>query len=305
MKRFLVLASCLLLPAMVLAAGHARYRIDLRSGKQVFSRDLPVRRGSVLTFHREDDGKLMGLPAEDVLAIQSGPRSSRITTAADAVVRGRVSAIQTLAQPLQPGDIVVLGPTGSGSAQTQPGYGADLAGAGATPYTPPANNAYGGGYPFIPTGMTPAPGNTLSAQSGAPPTVGPNGFPVTSGNPPMIDSNGTPVLSPAPATEAAPAPVIGSNGTPVLSGTGQPVIGPNGTPILASPGTPGATPPSIGPNGTPVLAPAGSPGSTQPVIGPNGTPATPQPGTPASAQPATPPAQPNSSAAAKGPGKGN
>jgi hypothetical protein len=247
MKRLLFLSLVLLLAAALAgAATRARYRIQLRDGSQVLATDLPVQRGTVVTFHKAPGGLLTGLPAEEIVAIQAG--SSKISSrleAADAVVRGRMTAIETLARPLQPGDVVVLGPTGEGSVPT--GYGAaQPAPSAASPYTPPPSSAYGGGrYPSVPAGMTPngqvvfapQPGNP-GAGSGAPPTVGPDGFPVTSGNPPMIGPNGTPVLTPAGAPGAAP-----------------PVIGPNGTPVLAPPGTPGSVPPAIAPNGTPASPP--------------------------------------------------
>lgn len=68
MTRFLLLASCLLVPAFAVATGPARYRIDLRNGKQFLSRDLPVQRGSILTFHRDEDDTLTGVPSVFVLA---------------------------------------------------------------------------------------------------------------------------------------------------------------------------------------------------------------------------------------------
>lgn len=294
MKRILVLTLGLLVSALAGAATHSRYRIDLRDGTHIFSVDLPVRHGSVVTFHKSPGGVLTGLPAEAILAIQSGASQSGSAQlsarpqAADAVVRGRMTAIQTLAQPLQPGDILVLGPTGSGSAQVAaPNSGA----AGAT--APGVNSGYGnanGAYATntpmyggnaVPPGFAangqpfvPAPGDLARAPSaGGPPTFGPNGFPLTGNATTVsISPNGTPLVAPAGSAGAA-----------------QPVIGPNGTPVLAQPGMPGSSQPAIGPNGTPVLAPPGAPGSTQPAIAPNGTPATGQPGTPSSAQPNTAP----------------
>jgi hypothetical protein len=287
MKRFLSLAlSSLLVPALAAAAIQARYAIQLRDGHHVFSNDLPVRRGSVVTFHQSPGGALTGLPAEDVVSIQTGViEVGAKRSAADVIVRGHRTAIQTLAAPMQPGDMIILGPTGGGNAQVQNGNAtAAASGAGNGPSTPPANNGYGGGYPYVPTAMgpngrpifTPQPGNTLSAQSSAPPTVAPNGFPVTTGNPPTIGPNGTPISS-------SDQPIIGANGTPVMAPAGTPdaappVIAPNGTPVMAQPGAPSAAQPVIGPNGTPVLAPAGAPGSAPPATAPNGTAAAPPPG---------------------------
>ena len=290
MKKLGIWTLCLLVPALGAAADRALYRIDLRNGATVVALDAPVQRGTVVTFRQSPSGRLTGLPAEEIVSIRTGASSSKLSVrpqAADAVVRGRMTAIQTLAQPMQPGDIVVLGPTGSGSAQLQ--GGANLAN-GQSPNGPyGANNGamnvnpalYGGGTPpgTVPPGFgingqpfVPAPGDTARAPSGNPPTIGPNGFPVTGATTVNTSPNGTPVVV-QPGTPAG----------------GQPTIGPNGTPVLAQPGSPGATPPTIGPNGTPVLAPPGAPGSSQPATAPNGTPATGQPGTPSSAQPATAP----------------
>jgi hypothetical protein len=287
MKRFLALSLCsVLVSNFAGAAPSARYRIDLRNGSHVFAKDLPVRRGTVVTFHQSPSGALTGLPEESIARIQAG--SSEVSLGrpgADAVVRGRMTAIQTLAQPLQPGDVLVLGPTGSGSAQAaaQNDYGAagaPMSGVNTGYGTNAPIGAYGAssvppgfapnGQPFVPVS-----GDLARAASGNPPTMGQNGFPVT--------GNATPVST-------------GPNGTPVVAGSSQTAqpgaaqpIGPSGTPTLAQPGTPGATPPNIGPNGTPILAPSGAPGSNPPAIAPNGTPATGQPGTPSSAQPATAP----------------
>lgn len=273
MKRFLFLGLVVLLaPALAGAATRARYRIDLKDGSQVFSRDLPVQRGSIVLFHPAAGGALTGLPAEEVVAIQAESAGDRAKSRrVGMVLRSRTTAIETLARPLQPGDIVVIGPTGDGSAQAQAGYGTEAETApGAGLNTPPPNSAYGGGYPFVPTGtgpngqplFTPPLGNTLSAQSGAPPTVGPDGFPVTTGNPPTISPNGTPITAP-PGTPGAAPPNIGPNGFPKTGTTAPPPgaapnIGPNGTPILAPPGAPGSSPPAVAPNGTPASPPPGS-----------------------------------------------
>jgi hypothetical protein len=232
MRRFLLMGlSFFLVAALALAAVRALYRIDLRDGRSVFSRDLPVHRGSVVLFHLYPSGVLTSVPEEDVVRVQTGARESA-------------------ARALQPGDVVVLGPTGGGQTSTAATGQAVSGAVGATipgGVYDPRNPAYGYGPPRIgPNGqalvMSPGVGATTGdlarAQSGELPTAqtpfGPNGFP------------------------AAPGPVT--------------VIGPDGLPILAPPGAPGSTPPIIGPNGTPILAPPGAPGSTQPTIGPNGTP---------------------------------
>ncbi len=287
MKRFLSVGFAVsLAPAMAGAAAPGKYRIDLRHGGTVYAKDLPVQRGTVVVFHQSPGGALTGLPQEEVLAIQSdsgtrGPARTRATMQtdsrttvrtrpADVLVRDRVSAIQTLARPLEPGEILVLGPTGSGSAQVagSNGYGAPGAmnGGGAANGTNSGN-----GNPAYPNGAF---GATPTGTGVVPPGFAANGQPFVpapgdlarapSGNPPTIDTNGFP-------TNANPTTVTtGPNGTPVVAGSNQAVqpganqpIGPNGFP---APGTttvqPGGNQP-VGPNGFP--APAGTaPSGTAP-----------------------------------------
>jgi hypothetical protein len=177
---------------------------------------------------------------------------------------------------LNPGDVIILGPTGEGQPAPAPMTLAPPAPGSATipggvydprmpiygggtylPNAPGSPNARGN--PIPPIALTPS-GDLARAQSGPPPTaqspVAPNGFPATSGSQPLtIGPNGTPVMAPS--------------GAP---GSQQPTIGPNGTPVLAPSGAPGSQQPAIGPNGTPVLSPQGAPGSTPPAVGPNGYP---------------------------------
>lgn len=315
MKRLTVTGLSLLLAAASVQAATPRYRIDLRGGGHVFSRDLPVRNGSVLIFHQLPGGVLTGIPQESVLGIESATSKtsgSAVThgatqrSRADVAVRGNAAADQTPGRPLEPGEALMIGPTGGASAQLAGQAGGATAGApmpGATNAgtTNPAlgASAVAPGYSANGQPFVPAPGDLARAPSaGAPPTMGSNGLPVTA-NPTTINvgPNGTPLVlqsGTASTTSGTTQTNIGSNGTPVLSqpgtaGATPPVIGPNGTPVLAQPGTPGAAPANIGPNGTPVLAQPGAPGSTPPAIAPNGTPATGPAGTPSSAQPNTAP----------------
>jgi hypothetical protein len=303
MKRFLAVAICAMaVPALAAAAVQARYRIILQNGTQVVSRDQPMRHGSVVTFHDARSGVLTGVPAEEIVRIETGA-ATVAEPAIDVLVHGDRAALAAPAQPMLPGDVVEIGPTGGGPAlipngsayaagQAQNGTGGNGNGAyanGALANGQAPMGAYGGavGQGRIgPNGQpvtTAVPGSTASVVTGEPPTIGPNGFPVMNGNPPTVGPNGTVISS-------SDQPVIGANGTPVLAGASSTVtaIGPNGTPALAQPGSPVSSQPAIGPNGTPVLAQPGTPGSAQPVIGPNGTPVLAQPGQPGSVQPGAP-----------------
>jgi hypothetical protein len=276
--------SIFLFSAIVFAVVHALYRIELKNGSELLSRDRPVANGSVMLFHSYPKGILTSVPEESVV---------RIVTSVEDV---------SSPLPLQPGDVVYLGPTG-GEPPAE--------GAGTAAYSPPAipggvydprNPAaysYGGAAPRNPNGMPINRSGNISdlgrALSGEPPTIGSNGFPSQPGLVTIMGPDGNPVLAPAGTPGAVPL-TIGPDGNPILPppgapGSVPPMIGPNGTPVLGPPGAPGTAAPVIGPNGTPVLAPPGAPGSAPPVIGPNGTPIGPNPAPPVGSNgfPAPPP----------------
>ena len=266
--------SVFLFSTIAFAAVHALYRIELNDGSELLSRDRPVQSGSVMLFHSYPKGILTSVPEESVV---------RIVTSVEDV---------SLPLPLQPGDVIYLGPTGEGQTPAE----AAGAAAYARPTIPggvydprnPALYSYGGAIPRNPNGtpMNPS-GNATDlgrALSGEPPTIGANGFPSQPGLVTVIGPDGNPVLAPAGTPGAVPL-TIGPDGNPILPPAGAlgsvpPTIGPNGTPILGPQGAPGTVAPVIGPNGTPVLAPPGAPGSAPPVIGPNGTPVGPNPAPP-------------------------
>jgi len=301
---------------------HHRYRLEMADGRLLTSLDAPVRRGSVLTFRRYPDGAITGVPAENVLRVESEVAAFGSPPAPESE--------RPAGQPLRPGEVVDLGPTGDGAAEKEAPENAEPA---AAPALPPWNGyyygagSYGGGGSTSASrvllgaavGVSAAPIGTTSvvsttdlmlAQAAGTAAIASNGFPATSA-PTVIGPNGFPVLNPALAGTSAPlvdmsgAPAVpgvpssitmGSNGTPILTPSGEPgstppVIGSNGTPILA----PGATVPTIGPNGTPILAAPGSPGGTPPAIGPNGTPVL----APGAAQPA-PATAPRAASASRG-----
>lgn len=290
-SRLAVVGSALLFSIGAAAQGaQSSYRVSLTGGATVMARDLPVQRGTILTFHQASNGVLTGVPMESVVAVQveGAPRTRTIVSTPS-------RSLAVASRPLQPGETLVIGATGDGVAS--PAGQAPSA----TPVPPsganPTNPALYGGFPATgPNGVATAASSTDLSQALSS-TTGANGFPAAPVNSPtVIGPNGTPTLAPGmpgantaigangtPATPGVAQPAVGANGTPVLApagspGVGQTTIGPNGTPVLAQPGTAGSAPAPIGPNGTPVLAPAGSPGATAPSTAPNGTPSAPAPG---------------------------
>jgi hypothetical protein len=241
MKRpMLIVCSLLLAGATALAAATAPYRITLRDGRQILAKDRPVRSGSVLLYHPYPRGVVTSVPIEFIFGVNAALATS-------------VNEAPTISV-LNPGDLIILGPTGEGQPAPEPVALAPPAPGSATipgGVYDPRMPIYGGGTYLAPNapgnpnapsnlmGLTPN-GDLARAQSGPPPTaespIAPNGFPATSGSQPLtIGPNGTPVMAPS--------------GAP---GSQQPTIGPNGTPVLAPPGAPGSTPPAVGPNGYPV-----------------------------------------------------
>ncbi len=340
MARLTRIALCMALgfsAAGLAAAASAKYRIEMSDGRQILATDLPVARGSVLTFHPYPAGPLTGVPTEMIVRVVSDGRAATRSSTPTMTVRAtRLSggptdrARRAATVGLEPGEILVLGPTGDGIAPSASGAtaaaSAGLPNANANANAGSGNGyaagAYGGGVnpngvnanvPIDPNntlvgtdGLPRVPSSTdLSRAQAAQNPIGPNGFPVTgTGAPTVIGPDGTPTL--APGVAGSGTPVTGPNGTPVMNTGAPPVqIGPNGTPVQAQPGQGGAQP-VIGPNGTPVLAQPGQPGSAPPNIGPNGTPVLAQPGQPGSAPPSTAPNGTPGSAApgAAPPGRG-
>jgi hypothetical protein len=261
--RFFLGSALLFAAALALAAPRAVYRIALRDGTTILAQDRPHASGSVMLFHRYPGGKLTSVPREEIAGMTmsaAAPREDTATVAAAATHPGGPAM-------LQPGEVIVLGPTAPAQVSAPaaaPSRSAPAMVSGGV-YDPRIPGY--GGYSRAPGVATPvSPGDLPRALSAEPPTleptIGSNGFPAAPGaSTPLIGSDGRPILAPA--------------GAP---GSAQPVISPNGTPVMAAPGAPGSTPPVIGPNGMPVLAPAGAPGSTPPSTGSNGYPAAPAPG---------------------------
>jgi hypothetical protein len=308
-------ASAIFMTAVAAAEPRSgSFVVELSDGSRMTALDAPVRRGTVVTFHDASGGTLTGVPAEMVVRIVREGKTSVSRARPLVGTRPAITIARPPATGLEPGEILVIGPTGDGAMLSNlaassgnagvangmgtgsPGYGGSL--------DPNVINPNVGIYPNANTGVNPngvligtdglprVPSSTdLSRAQAAQTSVGPNGFPVTTNTnvPTVIGPNGTPTLAPGVPGSAATT-VIGPNGTPVTTtGSPQMVIGPNGTPVVASPGQPGSAQPVIGPNGTPVLAQPGQPGAAQPNIGPNGTPVVAPPGQPGSTAPSIAP----------------
>jgi hypothetical protein len=256
------------------AASRARYRVALADGSSFAAADRPVQRGSVVVFHRFPEMSLVGVPEEDVVAVEAldGSHAARVL-AADA---DRATVVSTGDNPriLEPGEVVDVGITGGTPAAAVVSAPAPAASGGGFDSR---LVGYGGG--FFP-GTNPADAAAAAAAAAAAVQAAPqapiaaNGFPSAPLTATAIGANGTPVFPGVPGSASA---VIGPDGTPIMANPGTPgattpVIGANGTPVIAPAGTPGSAQPAIGANGTPVLAPGGAPGSAAPTIGPNGTP---------------------------------
>ena len=240
------LISLLLLGIAGLSHARTLYTIELRGQPPVVARDLPVENGSVLLFHRHSDGRLTGVPREDVLRVleQAAPqRASRRGRAGarTAVVTG---AAPVQGGPMQPGETVVLGPTGNDGG---------VRAAGGATGTGAAGSSQGGS----------APGTSGNAAGSVAP-VGPDGLPAgtSSGNAPTAATG--PVTNPTLVDPQATAPVVGGDGLPrAQSGpppTVDPVTGstPTNPPVGGSTANPvGSTAPTttVNPPGT---TPAGS-----------------------------------------------
>jgi len=215
------------------------YRIELRGKSSVLSKDQPVRRGTVVLFHRYPDGILTSVPIEDVAVVASAAAVSARPT----VVRGTSPAPVTVsgAVALQPGDTILLGPTGGGSVT-----GATAATGTAAPAGPPS-----------PSGDIPA---RLAAEA----QVFPGDLPVPAsggqGSGAMV--NGT--------------PVYGGNGTTVINPTLQTNPATGSTALTGATGNPNATT-SVAPNGFPATT-NGAQSGVQP-IDPNGFPSLTTPST--------------------------
>ena len=308
MKRLILLSLCFAGAALAGASTaevRAQYRIVTADGRVVVSRDLPRQNGSVTTFHADRTGALTGIPTEKIVRVETSVTPQRFVPQAGAVGAAVSGEAETATRPLEPGDVLLLGPIGDGaggsiaSQAAAGGAGAGTAGAGAYGggNFVNGNGAYangtagfdsrmlgGGGAPatgLLPNGQPasqPLAGDILRAQSGNVPTMSidtqtqtsPNGFPANAASQTTtLNPNGQPNTTVTGPVAGSTQPV-GPNGFP---GTPQNVTGPNGFPVTGGAST---TPQNVtGPNG--FTGPAGS--TPQNVTNPNGFPAVGAPGT--------------------------
>lgn len=176
-------ALVLLSPTPLRSAEAMLYRIELAGGQTIIARTPPVPRARRLVFSRHPDGAVMSLKREDVrrvVSVAAGPTPK-------AVVRD-----------FRPGTLVVLGPTGEGSAGTESAREASTARPGAAPdgrallnpqrdYRPDWDSSQVPGqnlpYPASPGDyregrtMSYPPGGATQSGTGQPPTGVPSGPP--------------------------------------------------------------------------------------------------------------------------------
>jgi len=242
MARRTLTTAVLVLGISALASARDLYRVEVRGARPLLAQDQPIVHGTVVVFHRHPDGRLTGLPREMVGTIEPAGRLVAATPRAIGTgARIRLSSARVRAslpdqvvvspdasippRPLEPGDALLLGPTGSGSTSdaahpdpTAPanggpngmngangayGYGtgagspllnptmtgsANVANNGATA-TGPSGAQQGSTQPFTPINPNGFPATTTNGpQSGANP-IGPNGFPATTTNGPQSGTN--------------------------------------------------------------------------------------------------------------------
>jgi hypothetical protein len=186
------LLSCFLAGVLAASASSAAssryYALELKGGSQVFSTDVPLKKGRVLVFHRYPDGTYMSVAASEVEKI---------------VAR---DGEPLKAEKLAPGETVYVG-----NAVEGPGY--------VMPEAPPPAPAYGGsydqgyGYGEYYWGGGYYPPRPPRPPGPPPPSrIGPNGYPIiappgTAGSvPPPIGSNGFPILAPPPVVASPRRP---------------------------------------------------------------------------------------------------
>ena len=179
-----LLLNCLLAGALATSAPSAPssryYVLELKGGSQVFSADVPLKKGRVLVFHRYPDGTYMSLSSSEIekIVAREGelPRAEKLAPGETLFVGNAVEG---------PGYVMPEGPP-QGPAYgygdyIDPGYGY-------------GEYYWGGGYNPPPRPPGPRP----------PSRIGPNGFPIlappgTAGSvPPPIGANGYPILAPPP-----------------------------------------------------------------------------------------------------------
>jgi hypothetical protein len=169
--RILIRAGLILFLAAGQILARTVQQLHLRGDSRILSLDMPVRKGSVLLFHRYPDGVLLSVPAADVLGVSK-------------------TEIPTNVEGLRVSETILLGPTGEGQRTEA-----------APPEIPQEPTTfldlgyadYGYGYGCCSGPHPPRPGPLPPAL------VGPNGYPMAPGTKPLpIGPNGFPILAPTP-----------------------------------------------------------------------------------------------------------
>jgi len=292
MKRLILMGLCLS-GAAAMASGqaarranhrsgevHAQYKIVMRDGRVVVSRDLPRQQGSVVTFHDERSGALTGLPSEQIARVDTGVTPQRFPARSGPASAS--AAGEAVTRPLQPGEVMVLGPIGDGGTGVSiagqsgaasggvagggAGYGNGTNGTGVNANTANGNFVNGNGNFSNGTPNGTAGFDTRMLGGGSPTTstgLLPNGQPSNqplAGDVLRAQSGNVPTMSIDTQTQTSQtgfAPNAASQAT---------TLNPNGTANTATTGPVAGSTAPIGPNGYP--------GTPQNVTGPNGFPTT-------------------------------
>jgi hypothetical protein len=257
--------AVLVLGISAFSSARALYRIEVRGAAPVIAQDQPVTRGSVVIFHRYPDGRLTGVPRELVSGIEPAGAFASATpraTGTGSHIRVSQSRLRAAvlddtafvsadparpARPLEPGEAMVIGPTGSGSPSPSIGSAGQM---GA-----PANSAAQAAAARAAVESQVFPGDLTTPVA-----------PSNGGSPNMAGGvygtgAGQPVLNP---TMTGMANVANNGATPALptgAQSGTSPINPNGFPAMTTGPQSGTNP--IGPNGFPVTTTASpQPGQT-------------------------------------------
>lgn len=243
------------------------WEVDLAGNTRVLSREQPRLQGSILVFHRYPDGRLVGIPQEQVVAVGRPGANPYVLQVSSSVRR---------AGPLTPGDVVDLGETGSGPllnatvVTASRSYSPSSVGAPMTASSDPGRLAIDA---LVFRGDTPVPGASGSAPSQF--GYGAGGMVL---NPTLVNPGTTPVTS-------------GANGFPATAEAGTQPIAPNGFPATTTTGPQSGTQP-INPNGFPAMTTTEAESGIQP-INPNGFPSLATPPNPGTGRSSTQPRGPS------------
>jgi hypothetical protein len=266
LRPFALVLVALALSASALAV--SLYEISLRNGATVLSRGQPTEHGTILVF-RGTDGRLTGLPREEVVAVRE-TGTAAVTRTTTTTTTTKVSTGKT---ELRPGDTLVLGPTGGEGSASAPG--APASANPTAPGTPAgAGSIYGGGN-LPPQSPTTAANQPAGFPANAPVTsIGPDGLPrgLGSGPPPTAGASTAPAGTIPPGSNIQPVGTTNPRGTTMSpAGTTPPgsniepagTTNPRGSSTTAPAGStpPGtALPPAPPPAAAPPPAPAPAPG---------------------------------------------